>query len=92
MENQINLGPFTSLLDIPGIDGPEDIFGNLPESDGAENPFAMGSSTSDASTSPSDLSYGGNPFAGDNFWNIFAGGVNPSYLGTDSGNSFGSGF
>ncbi|MEI1373330.1 hypothetical protein PQG02_20590 [Nostoc sp. UHCC 0926] len=34
-----------------------------------------------------DLAYGGNPFAGDNFWNIFAGGKNPSAGGANQGSA-----
>lgn len=67
--------PFGVLLDIKGADGNNisvnDIFGNLG-APGGGNSFS-GSVNLDAN-SP----YGGNPFAGDNFWNTFAGGVNPS--------------
>ena len=29
MDEVLRLGPFDRLLDLPGIDGPEDIFGNI---------------------------------------------------------------
>ncbi|WP_009631715.1 PEP-CTERM sorting domain-containing protein [Synechocystis sp. PCC 7509] len=67
--------PFGPLLDIEKADGSKvtvgDIFGNLG-APGGSNPFAGGAGF--GGNSP----YGGNPFAGDNFWNLFAGGVNPS--------------
>lgn len=67
--------PFGPLLDIEGVNGNkltvEDIFGNLG-APGGDNAFSGGVSFD--ANSP----YGGNPFAGDNFWNIFAGGVNPA--------------
>lgn len=67
--------PFGVLLDIKGADGNNisvnDIFGNIGVP-GGSNSFS-GTVNLDAN-SP----YGGNPFAGDNFWNTFAGGVNPS--------------
>lgn len=86
MEDQPRLGPFDRLLDLPGIDGPKDIFGNISSS-GAEPTFAFGSSTSDNTTS---LSYGNNPFAGENFWNIFADGINPSepFAGGNNSNAW----
>ncbi len=64
--------PFGVLFDIPGVDGVEDIFGNVDFSSG-NSPFGSGGAPLNEN-SP----YGGNPFAGDNFWNFFAGGVNPS--------------
>ncbi|MEB3220422.1 MAG: hypothetical protein VKN72_29900 [Nostocales cyanobacterium 94392] len=74
---QPNIGPFTRLLDIPGVNGPEDIFGNLGGS-GGENPFGDGEGGASTDMDMSELPYNGNPFAGDNFWDIFAGGVNPT--------------
>ncbi|MBD2774151.1 hypothetical protein [Iningainema tapete] len=84
------LGPFDRLLDIEGVDGPQDIFGNIDSSsygDGS-SPFGGGSGGS----SPFGSGSGGNsqavnPFAGENFWNIFAGGVNPDEIARN--NSFG---
>lgn len=87
--DEVNLGPFNRLLDIEGVNGPEDIFGNVGGSFGGDNPFTMGSSSSNIQ----DLPYNGNPFAGDNFWNIFAGGVNPSNPSFGSGgDTFSGGF
>ncbi len=72
--------PFGRLLDIEGADGnklgAEDIFGNIGAGGSS---FGSGGANFNAN-SP----YGGNPFAGDNFWNTFAGGVNPSNI---SGNA-----
>ncbi len=80
--------PFGALLDIEKADGSKltvgDIFGNLNFS-GGSNPFGNGGANFDEN-SP----YGGNPFAGDNFWNIFAGGVNPS--NPTGSNTSGGGF
>jgi PEP-CTERM motif len=81
--------PFGPLLDIKGADGNnitvETIFGNLG-APGSNSSFSGGASFD--ANSP----YGGNPFAGDNFWNTFAGGVNPSNpTGSNtSGGGFGS--
>jgi hypothetical protein len=94
----VNIGPFNRLLDIQGADGenlgPQDIFGNLGGGsiEGGSNPFG-GSGEGSEGGPPDDmdmgeLSYGGNPFAGDNFWDIFAGGVNPTEA---SGGGFGGG-
>jgi hypothetical protein len=69
--------PFGPLLDIEKADGSKvtagDIFGNLGTQGGSSSFGGSGGANFDEN-SP----YGGNPFAGDNFWNIFAGGVNPS--------------
>jgi hypothetical protein len=96
--SEVNIGPFNRLLDIQGADGenlgPQDIFGNLGggSMEGGENPFGGGGEGSEGGP-PSDmdmgeLAFGGNPFAGDNFWDIFAGGVNPTEA---SGGGFGGG-
>lgn len=81
--------PFGRLLNIQGADGnnltAQDIFGNLGS--GGGNAFGGGTGSSAGAGGASfnqDSPYGGNPFAGDNFWNIFAGGVNPSNI---SGNA-----
>ncbi|MEA5504047.1 hypothetical protein VB735_13165 [Halotia wernerae UHCC 0503] len=68
--------PFAPLLDIPNVDEKVIIegFGNAFGNGGLDNPFPVGS------VDPSDLPYNGNPFAGDNFWNIFAGGQNPTQV------------
>lgn len=83
LDELLRQSPFGVLLDIPGVDGPQDIFGNLNFS-GGSNPFGGGSGGFNEN-SP----YGGNPFAGDNFWNLFAGGVNPS---NTTGNNPSAGF
>ncbi len=72
LDELLRQSPFGVLLDIPEVDGAEDIFGNVNLS-GGSNPFGGGSGGFSA-----DSPYGGNPFAGDNFWNLFAGGVNPA--------------
>lgn len=85
-EELLRQSPFGPLFDIPGVDGVEDIFGNVnPPSGGGA--FGGGGAPSFDQNSP----YGGNPFAGDNFWNAFAGGVNPSNPSTTGGNN-GGGF
>lgn len=64
--------PFGVLSEV--VDDLSTIFNGVgAPSDSGSNPFGGGSS----SMSGDDLPYGGNPFAGDNFWNIFAGGVKP---------------
>lgn len=67
--------PFGPLLDIEKADGSKlnvaDIFGNVGVPGGGE---AFSGGVNFDENSP----YGGNPFAGDNFWNLFAGGVNPA--------------
>ncbi|OWY67359.1 hypothetical protein B7486_32110 [cyanobacterium TDX16] len=40
--------------------------------------FNRNANDEDISPMSNDLLYGGNPFAGDNFWNIFADGNNPN--------------
>lgn len=87
------VGPFDPLLDVPGVNGPQDIFGNIDSSSygGGSSPFGSGSDGGSGS-SPLGSGSGGNsqavnPFAGENFWNIFAGGVNPDAIARD--NSFG---
>ena len=86
--SDVNIGPFNRLLDIQGADGenlgPQDIFGNLGGSGGG-NPFGDSGEGSEGSEGgpPADmdigeLPYGGSPFAGDNFWTLFNGGVNPA--------------
>ena len=52
--------------------------------------FSMGGGSMGGGSDSSmggDLPYNGNPFAGDNFWNIFAGGVNPADASFGSGGS-----
>ncbi|MEL6166172.1 MAG: hypothetical protein AAFR37_21315, partial [Cyanobacteria bacterium J06628_3] len=100
--SDVNIGPFNRLLDIQGADGenlgPQDIFGNLGGSGGG-NPFGDGGEGSEGSEGgpPADmdvgeLPYGGSPFAGDNFWTLFNGGVNPADGGSGGGMPSGGGF
>ena len=94
LTSQLRQSPFGRLFDLPGVDGPEDIFGNLGSPSGGSNPFGGGGG-SPMMGGGGDSPYGGNPFAGDNFWNIFAGGVNPtnpSGGGNTAGNSGGNPF
>jgi hypothetical protein len=81
--DEFNLGPFTRLANELDLT-PEDIFGNVGGQQSGSNPFGNASNAS----GEDDLLYNGNPFAGDNFWNIFAGGVNPSYQNQNSGDPF----
>lgn len=66
--------PFGRLSEVISEEELIEIFSGLGNSSGGSNPFGESSPMS------GDLPYGGNPFAGDNFWNIFAGGVNPSNI------------
>ena len=81
--------PFGRLLDIEKADGSkvtaQDIFGNLGS--GGGNAFGGAGGPS----SNQDLPYGGNPFAGDNFWNTFGGGVNPTTFSSSDIPAFGGG-
>ena len=93
----VNIGPFNRLLDIQGADGenlgPQDIFGNLGGSGGG-SPFGGDNSSEGGPPSDMDMAelpYGGNPFAGDNFWDIFAGGVNPREASGGGEGGFGGG-
>ncbi|MEH1905290.1 MAG: hypothetical protein V7L04_28920 [Nostoc sp.] len=67
--------PFGRLSEVLSDKDLSNIFSGVGNGQGGGSPFG-GSGA--ASGSKPDLAYGGNPFAGDNFWNIFAGGVNPS--------------
>ena len=72
----IKQSPFGRLSEVLGDEGLSQIFSGSGEG-GGSNPFGGA-----GSSSTSDSPYGGNPFAGDNFWNTFAGGVNPSNIGS----------
>jgi hypothetical protein len=74
MGDMLKQSPFDRLTEVLGEDGLSSIFSGLGSSSGGSSPFGESSPMS------GDLPYGGNPFAGDNFWNIFAGGVNPSNI------------
>ena len=87
LDELLRQSPFGALLDIQKADGSKlnggDIFGGLGAPGGGNS---FGGSVNIDPNSP----YGGNPFAGDNFWNTFAGGVNPS--NTSSTNASAGGF
>ncbi|BBD68706.1 hypothetical protein NIES4072_39710 [Nostoc commune NIES-4072] len=77
---QFGQSPFGRLKEVvPEKDLPK-IFSGVGQGESGGSPFGGGAAAG-ASGSQPDLPYGGNPFAGDNFWNIFAGGVNPSKVG-----------
>ncbi|MEH1839488.1 MAG: hypothetical protein V7L20_12100, partial [Nostoc sp.] len=76
--NPLRDSPFGRLAEvIPEKDLPK-IFSGVGNGEGGASPFGSGAG---GGGSQPDLPYSGNPFAGDNFWNIFAGGVNPSKVG-----------
>ncbi|MBE9003378.1 hypothetical protein IQ274_35795 [Nostoc sp. LEGE 12447] len=81
--NSISQSPFGRLEGVLGKEGLTKIFSGIGNGEGGgiggSSPFG------DGGGSKPDLAYGGNPFAGDNFWNIFAGGVNPSAGGSNQG-------
>lgn len=79
-DNSLQQSPFGRLTEVVGEDNLASIFGGVGDSSGENNPFSGAESLAD-----SDLPYGGNPFAGDNFWNIFAGGVNPANPNSSTG-------
>ncbi|MDZ7967922.1 MAG: hypothetical protein RM368_23690, partial [Nostoc sp. DedSLP03] len=73
--NPIEQSPFGRLEEVVGKEGVKNLFSGVGKGEDGSSPF--GGSDGSGGSQP-DLAYGGNPFAGDNFWNIFAGGVNPS--------------
>jgi hypothetical protein len=85
-------------LEEVGIKSFKDVFDNVGAPSGGSSEGGGGGASGGFGGSGSgaggagggELAYGGNPFAGDNFWNIFAGGVNPSNIGSGSG-GFGGG-
>lgn len=98
--NDMDFGasPWGRLSEV-GINSFNDVFSNVgaPSGDnsseggdsGAGGGFG-GAAGGAGGAGGGELAYGGDPFAGDNFWNIFAGGVNPSNIGSGSG-GFGGG-
>ncbi|QMS87436.1 hypothetical protein HUN01_07535 [Nostoc edaphicum CCNP1411] len=64
--------PFGSLSEVLSDEDLSNIFSGLGNGQGSDSPFGG------SGNNGTDFPYGGNPFADDNFWNIFAGGVNPS--------------
>ncbi|MEH2414533.1 hypothetical protein [Nostoc sp.] len=80
--------PFGRLSEVLSDKDLSNIFSGTGNKEGSGNPFGgsgTGTGSGSGSGSKPDLAYGGNPFAGDNFWNIFAGGVNPSAGGANQG-------
>ncbi|MGF1479813.1 MAG: hypothetical protein ACFB4I_10010 [Cyanophyceae cyanobacterium] len=78
MMSQLSSSPFGRLLDLPGIDGPEDIFGNVGVP--GQNPFGGGA--------------GGEEPSGGNGTDSSTGGETPNNNGSpsmDGGNPFGGG-
>ncbi|NHC36427.1 hypothetical protein [Scytonema millei] len=63
--------PFDRFSESLELDGSSDIFGS-------SDSFDRNANDEDISPMSNDLLYGGNPFAGDNFWNIFADENNPN--------------
>ncbi|MDF5708484.1 MAG: hypothetical protein PUP90_12555 [Nostoc sp. S4] len=70
-DNPIRNSPFGRLSEVLTDEQLSKLFSSVGNGGGGDNPFGGGGNKP-------DLPYDGNPFAGDNFWNIFAGGVNPS--------------
>lgn len=69
LDDLLRQSPFGRLLDIEGVDGPADIFGNLGGGEGGGNP--IGGGMGDGST-------GGNPFGGGD---AFGGGMSNPFAG-----------
>ncbi|MCC5617989.1 hypothetical protein LC605_23470, partial [Nostoc sp. CHAB 5836] len=69
--NPFRDSPFGRLSEVLSDKDLSKIFSGVGNGEASGSPFG-------GSGSKPDLPYGGNPFAGDNFWNIFAGGQNPS--------------
>ncbi|MEH2241307.1 hypothetical protein [Nostoc sp.] len=76
-ENLLKDSPWGRLSEVMSDKDLGNIFSGVGKGESSGSPFG-GSGSASASASKPDLAYGGNPFAGDNFWNIFAGGKNPS--------------
>ncbi|QSJ14669.1 hypothetical protein JYQ62_22540 [Nostoc sp. UHCC 0702] len=70
---QLEQSPFADVFKIPNVDKEEvlEAFAKAFSDGGVPNPFPT-------SVGTDDLPYNGNPFAGENFWNIFAGGQDPT--------------
>ncbi|MFN6515813.1 MAG: hypothetical protein RMY29_015130 [Nostoc sp. CreGUA01] len=68
-DNPLRNSPFGRLSEVLSDEQLSNIFSGVGNGESSGNPFGG---------SGNNLPYNGNPFAGDNFWNIFAGGVNPS--------------
>ena len=84
--NQLGQSPFGRLKEVLSEKDFANLFSGVGDGKGGGSPFGGGA----GGGSQPDLAYGGNPFAGDNFWNIFAGGVNPSKVGGSPSTSTGN--
>ncbi|MBG1243262.1 hypothetical protein [Nostoc sp. NZL] len=78
--NPLRDSPFGRLSEVLSDEQLTNLFSGVGNGEGGGSPIGGGGGGSQP-----DLPYGGNPFAGDNFWNIFAGGVNPSAGGGNPG-------
>ncbi|MBN3881026.1 MULTISPECIES: hypothetical protein [unclassified Nostoc] len=81
--NPLGQSPFGRLTEVLSDKDLANLFSGVGNGESGGSPFGGGAAAGGgaAGGSQPDLAYGGNPFAGDNFWNIFAGGVNPSTVG-----------
>ncbi|MBD2681141.1 MULTISPECIES: hypothetical protein [Nostoc] len=68
-DNPLRNSPFGRLSEVLSDEELSNLFSGVGNGENSGNPLGGGGD---------NLPYNGNPFAGDNFWNIFAGGVNPS--------------
>ncbi|MDZ8104360.1 MAG: hypothetical protein RM338_01865 [Nostoc sp. DedQUE12a] len=68
-DNPLRNSPFGRLSEVLSDEELSNLFSGVGNGENSGNPLGGGGG---------NLPYNGNPFAGDNFWNIFAGGVNPS--------------
>ncbi|WP_414571836.1 hypothetical protein [Nostoc sp. CCY 9925] len=71
-DNPLRNSPFGRLSEVLSDEEFSNLFSGVGNGENSGNPLGG---------SGNNLPYNGNPFAGDNFWNIFAGGVNPSASG-----------
>ncbi|BAY78035.1 hypothetical protein NIES25_45050 [Nostoc linckia NIES-25] len=69
-DNPLRNSPFGRLSEVLSDEELSNLFSGVGDGENSGSPFGGGGGD--------NLPYNGNPFAGDNFWNIFAGGVNPS--------------
>ncbi|WP_445633219.1 hypothetical protein NSTC745_04854 [Nostoc sp. DSM 114161] len=69
-DNPLRNSPFGRLSEVLSPEELSNLFSGVGDGENSGSPFGGGGGD--------NLPYSGNPFAGDNFWNIFAGGVNPS--------------
>nr|MDZ8283046.1 hypothetical protein [Nostoc sp. ChiSLP01] len=76
-DNPLRDSPFGRLGEVLSDEELSNLFSGVGDGENSGSPFGGGGGGGE------NLPYNGNPFAGDNFWNIFAGGVNPSTGGGD---------